>query len=88
MPSAVSLVPAFADKSLEREALYFQHLGNRAVRAGKWKLVALKGRPWELYDLDADRTETTNLADKHPELVNKLGAQWRAWASDVGLNSK
>ncbi len=87
-PAGVSLVPAFADKSLGREALYFQHLGNRAVRAGKWKLAALKGKPWELYDLDADRTETTNLADKHPELVDKMGTQWRAWANDVGANKK
>jgi len=84
----VSLVPAFAGKSLDREALYFQHLGNRAVRSGKWKLVAPKGRPWELYDLDADRTETIDLADKYPELVGKLGGQWRAWANDVGIHDK
>ena len=87
-PAGVSLVPAFADKSLDRETLYFQHLGNRAVRAGKWKLVALKGKPWELYDLDADRTETTNLADRHPKQVEKLRAQWHAWANDVDVNGK
>ncbi len=85
-PAGVSLVPAFANKVLNRDTIYFQHLGNRAVRAGKWKLVALKGNPWELYDLDADRTETTNLADSYPELVDKLGAQWCAWASDVDVN--
>ncbi|MDA0991172.1 MAG: sulfatase-like hydrolase/transferase [Verrucomicrobia bacterium] len=83
-PAGMSLVPAFADKPLNREALYFQHLGNRAVRAGKWKLVAFRGRPWELYDLNADRTETTNLADKYPERVKKLAAQWRTWATQVG----
>ena len=27
-----------------------------AVRAGRWKLVAVPGKPWELCDLDADRT--------------------------------
>lgn len=53
-----------------------------------FSLSALKGRPWELYDLDADRTETTNLADKYPKLVDKLGAQWRAWANDVGVKDK
>ena len=26
----------------------------------------------ELYDLDADISETTNLAEKHPEIVAKL----------------
>lgn len=28
------------------------------------------------------------LADKHPELVDKMGTQWRAWANDVGVNKK
>jgi arylsulfatase A-like enzyme len=83
-PAGVSLVPAFADKALGREALYFQHLGNRAVRAGKWKLVALKGKPWELYDLEIDRTETTNLIGQNPEKAKELAALWRAWATQVG----
>ena len=82
-PAGVSLVPAFADKALDRDALYFQHLGNRAVRAGKWKLVALKGKPWELYDLEVDRTETANLIGQHPEKAKGLAAQWRAWATQV-----
>lgn len=83
-PAGVSLVPAFADKSLGRDAIYFQHLGNRAVRAGKWKLVALKGKPWELYNLEVDRTETSNLIGQHPEQAKKLTTQWRAWATRVG----
>ena len=58
-----SLVPVFAGKKLDREAIYWEHEGNRAVRVGKWKLVA-KGRKgaWELYDMDADRSELKNLA--------------------------
>ena len=83
-PAGVSLVPAFANKALDRDAIYFQHLGNRAVRAGKWKLVALKGKPWELYDLEVDRTETANLVGQYPEKAKELAAQWRAWASRVG----
>ena len=31
--------------------LYWEHEGNRAVRRGDWKLVALHKKPWELYDL-------------------------------------
>jgi arylsulfatase len=84
-PAGVSLVPAFADKSLGRdEALYFQHLGNRALRAGKWKLVALKGKPWELYDLEVDRTETSNRIAQHPEKAKELSALWHEWATQVG----
>lgn len=76
-----SLVPAFANKNLDREAIYWEHEGNRAVRMGKWKLVAdgPKGA-WELYDLEIDRTETNDLAKKHPEMATKLANMWQAYA--------
>lgn len=75
-----SLVPAFRNKSIKREALYWEHEGNRAVRAGKWKLVALANKPWELYDMDADRTELHDLATKYPDKVKKLETMWNQWA--------
>src|SRR4029077_16405795 len=76
-----SLVPAFDSKPIDREAIYWEHEGNRAIRVGDWKLVA-KGpaAPWELYDLKADRTETNNLAEQHPERVRQMTANWEAWA--------
>ena len=36
-----SLVPAFADKPIGSDALYWEHEENAAVRAGDWKLVRL-----------------------------------------------
>lgn len=75
-----SLVPVFSGGNIERDALYFEHEGNRAIRKGKWKLVAKRHRAWELYDMEADRTETNNLADRKPELVKELSAQWEVWA--------
>lgn len=82
----VSLRPAFAGKSLNRgEPIYFEHEGNRAVRDGQWKLVAKgPGGPWELYDMNADRTELHNLATAQPERVEKMVAQWETWAKRVG----
>ena len=81
-----SLVPAFAGKEIQRDALYWEHEGNRAVRVGDEKLVA-KGRtgPWELYDLKADRTELNNLAEKKPERVKELAALWQAYAERTGV---
>lgn len=76
----ISLLPAFRNKSLDRDALFWEHRGNRAVRSGKWKLVAMRDKPWELYDMQADRTETDNLADNYPELVAELAAMWQEWA--------
>ena len=76
-----SLVPAFEGQPLKREVLYWEHEGNRAVRVGKWKLVA-KGRkgPWELYDMEADRTELNDLSAAEPERVNRMAALWETWA--------
>jgi arylsulfatase len=76
-----SLVPTFANQPIQREALYWEHEGNRAIRAGDWKLVA-KGPagPWELYNLLSDRTELNNLATKQPDKVKELAGKWEQWA--------
>jgi arylsulfatase len=76
-----SLVPALDNVPIQRDALYWEHEGNAAIRVGDWKLVRLgRGGPWELYDLKADRTELHDLADAKPELVRELAAKWDAWA--------
>ncbi|MBL8178135.1 MAG: arylsulfatase, partial [Bryobacterales bacterium] len=76
-----SLAPAFAGKRIEREAIYFEHEGNRAIRIGKWKAVAVDpAGKWELYDIDADRSEMNNLAERHPERVRAMVRQWERWA--------
>jgi arylsulfatase len=83
----VSLLPAFKGEPLRRERpIFFEHEGNRAVRDGKWKLVARGATgKWELYDMDADRSETSDLAASDPQRVEAMRKQWRAWAerSDV-----
>jgi arylsulfatase len=76
-----SLVPAFAGKPIDRDAIYWEHEGNRAVRVGNWKLVAKgPGGAWELYDMAKDRTERHNLAAAHPERVSELRNKWETWA--------
>jgi len=78
----VSLVPAFSGKPLKRaEPLCWEHESNRAIREGKWKLVAKAGRPWELYDMEIDRTEMNDLAVANPALVKSLSTKWDAWAA-------
>ena len=81
-PEGVSLRPAFQGKSLNRETLYWEHESNRAVRVGNWKLVARGERgAWELYDLDADRTEMHDLAAEQPERVAEMAQRWQTWAA-------
>jgi hypothetical protein len=44
-----------------------------AVRVNDWKAVQIRNKnTWELYDLNKDISETTNVADQHPELLAKL----------------
>lgn len=74
-----SLVPAFANHPIEREALFWEHEGNAAVRVGDMKLVRLgRNGAWELYDLKADRTERHDLAADRPALVRELAGKWDA----------
>jgi arylsulfatase len=81
--AGTSLVPAFHDESLPREALFWEHEGSRAVRVGDWKLVADSvGSPWELFDLQRDRTETSDLAAAEPERVAEMAALWQRWAEE------
>jgi len=79
-----NLAPAFAkDGTITHEFLYFHHIGNRALRVGDWKLVA-KGKdgPWELYDLATDRCEQKNLAERYPDRVREMTAQWQRYEDE------
>jgi arylsulfatase len=79
-PEGTSLSPAFAGQPLNRELLAWEHERNRAIRVGKWKLVARAGGAWELYDLDADPVELNDRAAAMPDRVKDLADRWEAWA--------
>jgi arylsulfatase A-like enzyme len=76
-----SLLPAVRGANPQPRSLFWEHEGQRAVRDGHWKLVALAGGPWELYDFDSDRTEMHDVAKQHPEVVTRLTREWDAWAA-------
>ena len=76
-----SLVPAFADKQIQRDAIYWEHEGNAAIRVGDAKLVRFgRNGAWELYDMKTDRTELHDLAKAQPDEVAALSAKWETWA--------
>lgn len=78
----VSLRPAFDGKPLNRQQpIFWEHEGNKAVRDGQWKLAQKWRGPWELYDMEADRTELHNLIAEHTDVADRLRAAWNAWAA-------
>lgn len=79
----LSLVPAFTKNgAVNHDFLWWNHIGNRAVRVGDWKLVASAKTPWELYDLSKDRSETKNLAAANPSKVEELEKVWTKGAEE------
>lgn len=87
----ISLKPTFKNQSLEKRAIFWEHEGNKAVRFGKYKLVAKWNKneeyPWELYDMDKDRSETLDLANGMPEKVKELEVMWMSWAKKAGVRN-
>lgn len=86
-----SLLPAFEGEELPGRAspIFFEYGSGGGVRDGRWKLVSGKlprtlEKPegkisWELYDLNVDMTETTDVARENPEVVQRLSRLWRNW---------
>jgi arylsulfatase len=83
-----SLLPVLRGRPVpNRGMIFWEHEGNCAVRDGKWKLVSAFPNTWELYDMDADRTELYNLANAMPERVNTMQEAYRAWGKRVGAQA-
>ena len=80
-----SLLGEFAKEgSLAHDYLWWFHDGHKAVRMGNWKLVAAKGEPWELYDVQIDRAEQNDRAREWPQIVEQLEKRWNAAADEFG----
>jgi arylsulfatase len=88
IPSLVgeSLVPVFQGKSRSRGPIYWEHEGNKAVREGRWKLVSKFPDQWELFDMEADRTELHDLSSVQPQRARKMAAMWDGWATSIGVH--
>jgi len=94
-----SLVPTFENTPMKPRSIFWEHEGNRAVRSGRWKLISIADKSnsfiwdqvedlpienWELFDMEADRTEMNNIAKQHPDVVMDLSIQWVEWARRTG----
>ena len=84
-PVGLSLLPILKGKQREpHKEIYWRFNKANAVRQGNLKVIRA-GKKWELYDLEADPTETTDLADQRPEKTKELAQMWEDWnAKSVG----
>jgi arylsulfatase A-like enzyme len=79
----VNLIPFLTgeNKSAPHDRLFWRmdHGAAFAVREGKWKWFRTYGNLPQLYDLDADPGEKTDLASRHPDVAMRLAAAAADW---------
>ncbi|MEP1210032.1 MAG: arylsulfatase [Rhizobiaceae bacterium] len=81
-----SLLPLFQGSNWQRQQpIFFEHEGNCAIRHGQFKLVRQFGQDWELYDMEVDRTELTNLIGKNRPVEGDLLSQYNGWTEATGV---
>ncbi len=77
-PDSRDLSPALLGETEVGRDHIIEHANGLAIRSGRWKLIpgtpgaAKNPQPTQLYDLDTDLGETTNISDRHPEIVVQL----------------
>ncbi len=88
----VSLTPLLRGEQLAQRALFwdYPHYGNQggapasAVRDGRWKLIEWReGDPLEVFDLEADPSETHNLAESQADIVVQLHGMLENWRKEA-----
>jgi arylsulfatase A-like enzyme len=79
--NGMDISPLFYGEQMDTDNryLYWEFPGKqRAIRFGKWKAESIgKNKPLELYNIEDDKYETTNLADKYPKLLKQLDKQMK-----------
>jgi N-acetylgalactosamine-6-sulfatase len=69
-------------KHLQRHYPKPRPYATEIVRRGRWKLLALKGEPVELFDVETDFLEQKNLLEEKPEVVQALRRALMAWLAE------
>lgn len=82
--------PVLAGKAETPHEAFFYHGGAqlRAVRSGNWKLHTNKGRPAQLYNLEADIGEKNNIIKANPDVAKRLAGLMREFEKDIAENNR
>lgn len=82
----ISLLPLFAGEIGPRATpIPFRIRGQAALIDNAYKLVTLDRDegPYELYNLELDESETTDISKDQPEVFNRLKAAFEEWSASV-----
>ena len=91
----VSLKPLLLGENIDERPLYwhYPHYGNQGgepssiIRKGKWKLICYwEDNHAELYNLDADLGERTDVAESNPEIATQMKTQLLDWLESMGTH--
>ena len=82
---SVSLVPALlgkSDASTRDGTIHQSAAGDLALRQGPWKLIFHKNGQRELFNLQADLSETKDVAESNRDIVERLTTLMRGYISE------
>lgn len=87
----ISLLPLLDGRMKERpKPIGFWHHGEKSLKDGhaawmdnRYKLHQIESVKYELYDLDADPLEKSDIAARHPAIVERMKAELLAWQASV-----
>ncbi|HET7084784.1 MAG TPA: sulfatase-like hydrolase/transferase [Rhizomicrobium sp.] len=77
----IDLLPVMTGKAAPSpRKLFWRYKANhqRAARDGDWKILKINGNSF-LFDVAADPMERANLKNRHPDIFNRLAAEWDSW---------
>jgi len=77
----IDLLPVVTQKAAPApRKLFWRYKAHhqRAMRDGDWKILKIDNNTF-LFDVAADPMERANLKNRHPDVFNRLAAEWNAW---------
>ncbi|MGE3858920.1 MAG: sulfatase-like hydrolase/transferase [Nitrososphaeraceae archaeon] len=71
----------------EDEPIAMELFNGTSVRIGDWKGLTVPALPeeWKLFNIANDPGENTDLADKHPDILQKMKTAYEKYAKEVGV---
>ena len=85
----IDISPLFNNELTERDQpMFFSQMGSHVMIDNKYKLLLQNKKRSELYNLEADPTESHNLAETQPDRLSQMKQKLNQWLSSVKESKK